>query len=221
MSETIAAAPDAATGEVRSRILDNPEMVLEDPALMRALMDRVRAGGRSPDGKVVDLRTVAMERLEERLGRLEAAHATVIAAAYDNLAGTQQIHRAILRLLDAGTLEAFVDALGAEIGQILRLRSVRLLVEGDAPGDPAGALVPVARGTLAARRGGASPAPVELRRAGDGSEAALALDLGPHGPPALLVLVSPDPDHLSPGQGTELLEFLGGVVERALRRWLE
>ncbi len=48
---------------------------------------------------VVDLRGIAMERLEERLDRLEDTHRSVIAAAYDNLAGTNSIHRAVLRLL--------------------------------------------------------------------------------------------------------------------------
>jgi uncharacterized protein YigA (DUF484 family) len=222
MSETIAAAPGAARGEVRARILDDPGVVLEDPAVMRALMDRVRAGARSADGKVVDLRSVAMDRLEERLDRLEATHATVIAAAYDNLAGTQQVHRAILRLLDAQTLDAFAVALDAEVGPTLHLSAIELLVECDAgPGAAVGALRPAARGALGDRLAGLARGRVTLARVADGSEAALALDLGPDGPPALLLLGSDDPDHLAPGQGTELLEFLAGVVERTLRRWLE
>ena len=227
MSGPIAAAPGAVTGEMRARIVDDPDLVLEDPAVMRALLDRVRAEGRrSADGKVVDLRTVAMDRLEERLDRLEAAHRTVIAAAYENLAGTQQIHRAALRLLEAGTLDEFAETLAADVAGTLRLRSVALLIEGEAAPQESGALRIVPHGTIAARRGGA-PSRVGLRREAPrahepeapGSEAALALDLGEGAPLALLVLSSDDPEHLAPGQGTELLEFLAGVVERALRRW--
>ena len=163
-----------------------------------------------------------MDRLEERLDRLEDAHRTVIAAAYENLAGTQQIHRAILRLLEEETLDGFAEVLAAEVAGTLRLRSATLLIEGDAAPQGNGALRIVPPGAVAAHVGGASEAAVSLRReaaAGPGSKAALMLDLGEGGPPALLVLISDDPDHLAPGQGTELLEFLAGVVGRALRRW--
>ena len=51
-------------------------------------------------GNIVDIRGIAMERLEHRLDRLEDTHRSVIAAAYENLAGTNQIHRAILRMMD-------------------------------------------------------------------------------------------------------------------------
>ena len=54
-----------------------------------------------------------------------------------------------------------------------------------------------------------------------GSEAALTLDLGRGRLPGLLLLGSGDPDQFAPGQGTELLEFLAGVLERTLCRWLE
>ena len=275
MSETTV----AAGGDLRARILQDPDAILGDPALLRALVARTQAAGAA---NVVDLRSVAMARLEARLDELEAAHRTVIAAAYDNLAGTQQIHRAILRLLDAESCEAFVEGLAGEVAAILRLDAVRLLVEDDdapedkgapqsaeivpftarsprtevslpppvppsgesrAPGEgPSGAasdgvLRPVPRGFLARRvaTGGGALPPVSLLR-GDGllaelgaipegcaiaSEACLALDLGPGGPAAALVLGSREPSQFAPGQGTELMEFLAGVLSRALRRWME
>lgn len=228
MSEQIAAAPDAATGDMRASILRNPELVLEDPGLMRALLERARGPARDPGAKVVDLRAVAMERLEERLDRLDAAHRTVIAAAYDNLAGTQQVHRAVLALLEAASLDALAVGLEAEVAAILRLREAALMVEGDLRPHEApeihGALQLVTRGTVAALHPGIGEARVALRRlegSPGGSEAVLALDLGERGPRAVLVLRSDDPDHLAPGQGTELLEFLAGVVERTVRRWLD
>ena len=137
MSGHTVAARGPAGGDLRARILADPDLVLGDPALMRALVRRAEGGG-AGGGKVVDLRAVAMARLEARLGRLEAAHRTVIAAAYENLAGTQQVHRAILRLLDAGCLASFVDGLSGEVAAILRLDVVRLVIESS-------------RGALAAR----------------------------------------------------------------------
>ena len=259
----------ASGGDLRTRILSDPDLVLGDAALMRALVSRGEGRG---GGKVVDLRSVAMARLEARLDRLEAAHRTVIAAAYDNLAGTQQVHRAILRLLEARDLAAFVSGLSGEVASILRLDAVRLVIEDDGASEPVrGAEVvpisgrpdpapdlapdasadgerasgfgaaaiprPVPHGFIDARAApGGGPAPsVTLRPGGDllaevgavpagctiGSEACLTLDLGAEGPRAALLLGSRDEGQFAPGQGTELMEFLAGVLERALRRWLD
>eukprot|EP00237_Pycnococcus_provasolii_P007056 CAMPEP_0206121836 /NCGR_PEP_ID=MMETSP1472-20131121/1704_1 /ASSEMBLY_ACC=CAM_ASM_001108 /TAXON_ID=41880 /ORGANISM="Pycnococcus provasolii, Strain RCC251" /LENGTH=97 /DNA_ID=CAMNT_0053512245 /DNA_START=48 /DNA_END=338 /DNA_ORIENTATION=- len=82
---------------LREKIIAQPDVILDDQDLMRAL---IAANERSMGGNIVDLRGIAMERLEARLDRLEDTHRSVIAAAYENLAGTNQVHRAILRMLD-------------------------------------------------------------------------------------------------------------------------
>lgn len=79
--------------EWRARILADPGLVLDDAEVMRAL---VLASEQAMGGNVVDLRGMAMERLETRIDRLEETHRAVIAAAYENLSSTNQIHRAIL-----------------------------------------------------------------------------------------------------------------------------
>ena len=242
--------PVATSGDLRARIIRDPDLILGDPAVMHALVACDGVG--DPGGKVVDLRSVAMARLEARLGRIEAAHRTVIAAAYENLAGIQQVQRAILCLLDARSPEGFVDALTGEVASILRLDAVRLVLEGD-PGPTAignapavaneagppkatldAALRVVPPGWVSGRVAcGAGPMSRVILRRGAvllaegsgapeiGSEAWLALDLADGRGPGLLVLGSGDPDQFAPGQGTELLEFLAGVFERALRRWLD
>ena len=79
---------------------------------------------------VVDLRGIAMERLEARLDRLEDTHRAVIAAAYENLAGTNQVHRAILQMLDpARASKDFLRGLGGDVAQTLRVDCVRLVLE--------------------------------------------------------------------------------------------
>ena len=65
--------------DMRDRILAEPETLLEDRDVMNAL---IGANERLMGGNVVDLRGIAMERLENRLDRLEDTHRTVIAAAY-------------------------------------------------------------------------------------------------------------------------------------------
>ena len=86
-----------ALDDWRERVLQDPDLILDDRDVMRAL---ITANDRQMGGNIVDMRGIAMERLEDRLDRLEDTHRSVISAAYENLAGTNQIHRAILKLLE-------------------------------------------------------------------------------------------------------------------------
>jgi hypothetical protein len=221
--------------DLRDRIIAAPEALLEDRDVMQAL---VAANDRVMGGNVVDLRGVAMQRLEHRLDRLEDTHRAVIAAAYENLAGTNQVHRAILRLLEATGLQDLIAALDGDIARILRVECIRLAVEDGMPPPSGGrgAIVMLPRGGVAAyatQGRDAAPRPVALRRvpAGAaallgadlgacGSEAILQLDLGAGRPAAMLILGARDPQQFKPTQGTDLLAFFAGVTERALRRVL-
>ena len=93
---------------------------------MRAL---IAANERAMGSNIVDLRGIAMERLEARLDRLEDTHRSVIAAAYENLAGTNQVHRAVLQMLDPLSFEDFLKSLAGDVAQTLRVDCVRLVLE--------------------------------------------------------------------------------------------
>ena len=222
----------------RDVILSRPDVILDDKEVMSAL---IAANEKTMGGNIVDLRGIAMERLERRLDRLEDTHRSVIAAAYENLAGTNQVHRAILRMLDPVEFDAFLRNLSGEVAEILRVDAVRLVLESTEEADDA---VRSVGDVLAVRRPGFAEAyvtegrqiparPVTLRQlqAGDAdiygdmaswirSEACLMLDFGPERLPGLLVLGAEDPHQFTPQQGTDLLGFFGGVFERAMRRWL-
>lgn len=225
--------------DLRDRIIAEPETILEDRDLMRAL---IAANERAMGTNVVDLRGIGMERLEARLDRLEDTHRSVIAAAYENLAGTNQVHRAILQMLDPLSFEEFLKNLGGEVAQTLRVDCIRLVLESvqDAE-DPAlrrlGEVLFVAEpGFIADYVAGGrnvSLRPVTLRqtipssdqiygeRAGwIRSEALLRLDFGKGRLPGLLVMGAEDPHQFKPTQGTDLLAFFAGVFERTMRRWL-
>ncbi len=225
--------------ELRERIIADPAVVLDDVDIMRAL---VAAYDRTMGNNVVDLRGIAMERLEARLDRLAETHRAVIAAAYENLAGTNQIHRAVLRLLEPVKFETFLRDLGGDIAEILRVEAVRLVIEANSPADDStvkrvdGVLSVEAQGFVESyiTRGRAHGSrQVTLRQIrpefgrvyGDKadfirSEACLRLDFGPGRLPGMLALGSEDPHQFTPQQGTELLAFFAGAVERAMRRWL-
>lgn len=224
---------------LRAAILSQPDAILDDKDLMGAL---ITANEKNMGANIVDLRGIAMERLETRLDRLEDTHRTVIAAAYENVAGTNQIHRAVLRMLDAGEFEEFLRDLNNDIAEILRVDAIRLLLETgqSAEGDAVPTLEDVLCITpegfvddylMQGRQGVARQ--VTLRHLPQGneaiygahagtilSEACLKLDLGAGRLPGLLVLGAQDPQMFGPQQGTDLLVFFTGVFERVLRRWL-
>ena len=224
---------------LREAIISKPDVILDDTDLMQAL---IAANERAMGGNIVDLRGIAMERLEARLDRLEDTHRSVIAAAYENLAGTNQIHRAILRMLDPVEFEPFLHDLGGEVADILRVDAVRLVLESvQNDSDPAvqrlGKVLSVAEpgfieDYLTQGRGGMARQ-VTLRPIQKGapriygekaeyirSEACLRLDFGTGRLPGLLILGAEDPHMFGPQQGTDLLAFFTGVFERVMRRWL-
>ena len=224
---------------LREAIIAQPDVILDDKDVMHAL---IAANEKIMGANIVDLRGIAMDRLETRLDRLEDTHRSVIAAAYENLAGTNQIHRAILRMLDPVDFEVFLRDLGGDVAEILRVDSVRLVLE-TAQTEKDGALSSLGEALtvqpagyiddyLTQGRGGASRQ-VTLRQIQEGdtsiysekagwirSEACLKLDFGTGRLPGMLALGAEDPHMFSPQQGSDLLVFFAGVFERIMRRWL-
>jgi uncharacterized protein YigA (DUF484 family) len=227
--------------DLRKIILSKPERLLDDRDVMKAL---VAANERALGSNVVDLRAIAMQRLENTLNRLEDTHRSVIAAAYENLAGTNQIHRAILLLLEATSFETFMTALSGEVSRVLRVNEVRLMLETvqeDGASDPVlrrfGEVLQVGpRGFVTSymtngkslnfkpivlRRTTSLAATVYGSQAEDiRSEALMKLDFGDGRLPAMLAFGSEDPNMFKALQGTDLLSFFAGVFERMMRRWL-
>ncbi|WP_209426008.1 DUF484 family protein [Pararhodobacter sp. SW119] len=236
MAVTEHAEPARVVKDWRTRVLADPTLILDDRALMRALVDAAEGQVAS---NVVDLRAMAMARLEAQLAKLEDTHRAVVAAAYENVAATNQIHRAVDAILSASEFDRFVQVLEGELADILQVDTVRLVLED------AGAPAPGQRDTVVAmqppgfvvdymRQGRNAPARrIVLRQAvpfeGDlygaagasvRSEALMRIDLGRGRAAAMLALGSTDPQHYKPGQATDLMAFFTGVVEKVLRRWL-
>lgn len=224
---------------LREKILAEPDTILDDQDLMQAL---IAANDRAAGSNVVDLRGVAMERLEARLERLEDTHRSVIAAAYENLAGTNQVHRAVLRLLDPLDFETFLRDLRGEVAETLGVDHMHLVLESsqtdnDATIGRVGSVLRVMHPGFcedyADGGRGAPPRQVTLRQVqvghyaiyGDAheyvrSEACLRLNFGPGRLPGMLVMGAEDPHQFTPQHGTDLLGFFAGVFERTMRRWL-
>ncbi len=228
----------SALDRVRDQILSDPDVILEDRDVMKAL---VAANEKNIGGNIVDLRGVAMERLEDRFDRLEDTHRNVIAAAYENLAGTNQIQRAVLALLEPHDFTEFLLSLTNEVAEIMKVDKIKLCLESPASdvakngtyGDAVGFFAP---GSIEEYLNGGrniSSRLVTLRQVSPASEtlygekaswiqseALLRLDLGSGKLPGMLAMGSEDPHQFHPNQGIDLLSFFSGVFERTLRRWL-
>ncbi len=225
-------ALDAPT---RDRLLAEPSLILHDRGLMRAL---VAAREAELGANVIDIRGRAMEALEHRLDRLESAHETVISAADENQTGTQTIHRAVIALLEPVDFPGFLDTLNVDVAPMLRVDTLRLVMESDSlddpQTDPESALQMMPAGTIAhlisAGRRAPRGADIVLRKAASetlaihgqpvASEALLPIDLGPNRHPALLLIGSAEPGRFSPAQGTDLLRVFGQVFRLVLMGWL-
>lgn len=238
-----AAAPPAISLDteerelIRALILADPELVLSDDMVMRALLGATAQGARN----IVDLRDKLVERMEQRLDKLVHTNRSVIAAAYENVAGTQQVHRAILTLIDAPDMGEFLRRLTRDVPAMVGVEQARLCLEAEVDNIGPAALaeglggrallVPYASiGEYLMLNGETSPGPVTLRACGSEaelifgdmtrtrSEALLRLDLA--GSAGLLAFGADDPDRFGTDQGTDLLTFFGATVERLLTQHL-
>lgn len=225
------------TEDLRQHLLARPELILGDRDLMRALIGQREA---EAGENVIDIRGRAMQALEGRLDRLEAAHESVISAAFDNQTGMNTIHRAVLALLEPMDFEGFLDNLDSAVAPILRVETLRLVMEtgGEiATPESTGPLVIVPAGSVARlvsggrrmpraddivlRRAAAETLPVHGEaRAPIRSEVLLPIDLGPGRLPALLLMGSADTGRFHPAQGTDLLRFFGQAFRLVLLSWL-
>jgi len=222
---------------IRSLILADPELVLSDDMVMRALLGATAQGARN----IVDLRDKLVERMENRLDKLVHTNRSVIAAAYENVAGTQQVHRAVLALIEAPDLGEFLRRLIRNVPTMVGVEEARLCLEAEVDEISPAALaeglggrtllVPYATiGEYLMLEGDTEPGRVVLRPCGSEaelifgaltqirSEALLKLDIA--GSVALLAFGATDPDRFGPDQGGDLLTFFADVIEQLLTHHL-
>jgi len=221
---------------IRSLIVADPDLVLEDDQVMRRLV-----GVRNGERQVVDLRDRLVERLESRLEKMVRHHRTVVAAAYENVEGTRQLHRAVLALIEPPDLSSFPHRLTHDVPRMLGLEDTRLCLESDvAESGPAegfgpdlhGRVMALPEGTIADYMSldGSHAGAVVLREAGADSElifgeanpvqseALMRLDIP--GSAGMIAFGSADPRKFDPSHGTDLLAFFAGAVERLLMQRL-
>ncbi|MDN5568171.1 MAG: DUF484 family protein [Paracoccus sp. (in: a-proteobacteria)] len=218
---------DGLEQDIRDRLLASPQDLLADHDVMRALVATHEA---ETGTNVIDIRGRAMQALESRLNRLEATHESVIAAAYDNQSGMAILHRAVIGLLETADLGDFIGRLQSDIAPLLRIETLRLVVEDthdlSLPEDvlitPEGAIDSILQAGRRTPRGDdivlraalVLTRPLHARTVA--SEALLPLHLGAGMPQAMLLMGSADASRFVPAHGTDLLRFFAQVFRLVL-----
>ena len=225
---------------IRAKLLADPSIILDDTELMQSLLaaSDVKLGA-----NVVDLRHVAMHRLSHKLGKLEGTHQSVVAAAYQNLLGTKQIHQAVIELLRQSNLDEFVHSLKFDLLKILNVDCICILLEKSnetaeysTPKYSNPNIQQVMPGFVNAymtQGGDTESTKVKLRQANSStnqlfesastqirSEGCVQLSFHENQTLGMIVFGSSNVNFFEPGQGTDLLNFFACVCEKVLGRWI-
>ncbi len=223
-------SPPLSAEDVIAWLRDNPNFLHKHPEACDLL-----AAPRGHKGKgVVDFQKFMVERLrEDRKSIIEEAR-EIVETSRANMSNQARIHRAVLLMLEARNFEDFIHTIVMDLTALLDIDIIALIVEAHGETLPhinlqgvhavtAGTinlLMKDSKIVLESNIKGLE----DIYGGGAGlvkSQALLRLSIAPGGPSAMLAFGSRDPALFQPGQGTELTLFLGGVIERCFRAWLD
>lgn len=222
--------PGPAVAEVRAYLKRHPEFLVDNPELLYELTPPALRRG----DDVVDMQRFMIERLQGRIADLEGYQGELIAASRTNMTSQSQIHLAVLSLLRARSLEHLISVVTGQLAGLLDLDAVALCVEANGESGPkvtkAGVHV-LGKGVIDGIMGEGRDILLRADAQGDKaiframahlvrSDALVRLDINASAPVGLLALGAAEPDRFHPGQGTELLAFLGRSLEHCIRAWL-
>ena len=227
--------------KLREEILAKANEILNDETLLRAL---IKASDKNLGNKIVDLRSVAMKKMDGELKKLKRSNQQVIATAYENLVGMNQVHQVVLKSLEQNNFDEFITNLNTEVCDILRVDCIRLGLETHSSlqnakkYDPKFSelldLYPVNFvNTYLSQGENNSTDEVVLRPTPKGSEqlygklsknlkseGCIKLKIGNEKIIGILALASKEREKFTAQQGVELLKFMGNVFERRISHWL-
>ncbi len=219
-----------APAEVKAYLARNPDFLADNPELIAALTPPTMRH----DGPVLDMQRFMIERLQAEVTRLKSLQGELIEANQSNMASQSQIHAAVLALLGARDFEHLTAIVTSAWVDLLELEAVALCLEaarGSAARRTMAGVYMLGPGVISRRVGEGRDVVLKRETEGDRaifrtraprvrSEALIRLHLDPHAPLGLLALGAAEEDRFHPGQGTELLAFLGRALEHCLRAWL-
>ncbi len=224
-----AAVPTAR--QVLDYLRRNPDFLAQHPELLSGMT----AGAPMRADGVVDMQHFLLKRTQGELRALQDAHADLVSTSRANLVTQQRIHHAALALLAAPGFPQLLETVTTDLAVHLEVDAVTLCVEAveGAPNRvPMGGISILKTGTVDHLLGEGRASLLRPYVSGDRavfgrlaglvrSDALLRLDLGPHAPHGILAFGARTEGRFQPGQGTELLTFLAGILALAIRSWLD
>jgi uncharacterized protein YigA (DUF484 family) len=223
------ALPSAA--QVIAYLRRHPDFLYRHPELL----DMQAPPARHNKGPVVDLQQFMVERLRSDVAKLRANQDEIIANSRDNLGTQERIHKAVLALLEADTFEEFIEIITGDLVLLLEVDVVCLCIErteGYNRRPKLDGLELLEQGSVDRIMGKSRQVLLRDDTTGDPevfggatelvrSDALLRLKPSKAAPNALLAFGTRHPGYFHPGQGTELLSFLGRIIEFGIRSWLD
>ena len=227
--------------KLREEILAKAQEILNDETLLGALIE---ASDKNLGNKVVDIRSVAMKKMDGELKKLKRSNQQVIATAYENLVGMKQVHQVVLKSLEQNNFDEFITNLNTEGCDILRVDCIRLGLEthsslqnnknNHSKLSELLDLYPVNFvDTYISQGKNNGTDEVVLRPTPKGSdqlygkhskylksEGCIKLKIGNEKFTGILALASNEKEKFTAQQGVELLKFMGSVFERRISHWL-
>ncbi len=230
LAQPIAQADEGIEAAIMAYLVEHPDFVERHPALLRTLTPPSVDRGNG----VVDFQRFMVARLQGDLDQLNLENTALIHTARANAHSQSRIHSAALALIEARSLGQLLEVLTGDLMDLLDVDVIAMVVESngvDLPHVAASGIRIVEPGAVdgwLGRRdvllqGGVAGDPV-IYGPGAGliqSEALLRLNISSRTPEGLVAFGSRDPELFQEGQGTELIAFLGGAIERLLRAWLD
>lgn len=221
---------DLTSEQVSAYLRKNPDFFTEHPEALRA----VPAPSRDLGDGVVDLQQALIDRLRGQVDTLHGDQHDLLSTTRANMQTQGRIHECVLSLLRATSFEQLIQTVTTDFAVILDLDMVTLCIEAE---DPTAltirtrGLMILAPGTIDAVLGPDRRLALRGDIAGDPelfaggatlvrSDALVRLSISPSTPPVLLAFGSRDPQRFDAGQATELIDFLGSVLEHVIRIWL-
>ncbi len=226
---------------VRQYLEAHPNFFVKHPDLL----ERIASPRQDLGSNVADFQHFAIRRLQEKITDVRGRYDELISSARDNSSTQQQVHRAILGLIKARSLEDLLEAITVDLSALFAVDVVRLAVESESaeiygpnfPEEHYSGIVFIPEGVVEALIGAnneiilyedASP----LLACGLGeifpdcawlaqSVALLSINLRETKRSALLAFGVREMGRFHSGQGVELLQFLAQVIEERLDNFLQ
>ena len=227
-----AGSTSTTAAQVVAYLRRHPDFLARHPELLDMQMSPGRHGG----GGVVDLQQFMVERLRGEVNKLRGEQDEILANTRDNISTQERIHKAVVELLEAESFEQFIDIITGDLGLLLEVDVVSLCVElsdHTAKRPKHEGIQFLTRGAVDRVLGGKDKH-VVLRDEAVGdpeifgpaselvrSDALLRLNISSHAPAGLIAFGARHPGYFHAGQGTELMSFLGRVIEFGIRTWLD